>query len=1011
MRKYLLLAFTLALSLGLAAQKKILSKSFELRYVTSDAKANGESDFKGSTEWFNTDKRISYLKHYADYATRYFGDEMLNHPAVSQQELTTAMNQLKPQPQPQIRHELHLIDWRWYGYRSGEQQLAQDRISYWKSLSANVTITDGRLIFIDKATVTVDIKPQSWRYHLTLDLNSQDSRILLRDSKTGKTTCEVGIRSRQAYYISNGQRHEVKSIAVGMQTWKLEIDQTSEKRFNLKIGEQLFADFPLLTDTTATVSDQFIIEGSRGTQVDNIWGVGYTKTTDAKRINMPYYAATFLDDNFDVRQNVDNWYTADYDDTFWQSCRLPKNHGSERYEGEDLYLRKIIHVDSFERAFFYLESLFPSGELWVNNRIAEVIKNPHPQMIDVTKYLRKDSYNLVALKINSFKATKSQMMHHCPTDPNIGWFAGRAKLILTAPTHITNVYVCTNDLRGDTAVVTVEVTVKNEEYTHYNGKVCLMLKDWFPEEAIAERAVDSISVALYPQQEKTFKTTFNVPNAHLWTVAHPQLYQVHALLVNDQSGKKKVKYTALDGDLSETRDIIISKLTDDYILTTGFRTIDQEGGTFCINRKPELLKAPLLFGQRFPLATISKDLLCASSEDLMKELLAFKKMNCNGVRMSVHWSDNYGQDGTNDPRLLEMGDQLGLMYIWTTASWIRVYSPFSTDYDGLADYVRQVRNAPSIVIWQTANHPDLSRWSDAMTYYHQIYNIIYPLDTTRLITPTADLRHMGPHNDDGTLDKNGKPDPKCDPVWIAPQIARGSMDYPTGFGQDWEYLRRWPQPRHWKGNVSIKNFLDSKQRAYFNFEQEESIGQLNWNLYRGSPMYKYHSYEWDYDKGSIGRLLSCEEWKESQAWQAFSAYECVRKMRWLDYDGLSWCCMWGGPNMGTYQKPLLDNWGNKKLSYYANRMGFQTLLAGSHDVDMTYGPADEPEIIVENLGPEKHVNVLVIIQNDKRKIVYQKKYRNISLKAGRTNNFVTKLSIRSLHLPDGFYFFNYQILK
>ena len=28
------------------------------------------------------------------------------------------------------------------------------------------------------------------------------------------------------------------------------------------------------------------------------------------------------------------------------------------------------------------------------------------------------------------KANFRQMMHHCPTDPNIGWFAGRCWLIL-----------------------------------------------------------------------------------------------------------------------------------------------------------------------------------------------------------------------------------------------------------------------------------------------------------------------------------------------------------------------------------------------------------------------------------------------------------------------------------------------------------------------------------------------------------------------------------------------------
>ena len=448
-------------------------------------------------------------------------------------------------------------------------------------------------------------------------------------------------------------------------------------------------------------------------------------------------------------------------------------------------------------------------------------------------------------------------------------------------------------------------------------------------------------------------------------------------------------------------------LTDDYTITTGIRTIDQDGGTFRINRKPELLKAPLYFGQRFPLDSLSVSLLAPTERDIMRELLAVKKMNGNGMRMSVHWSDNSGYDGTNDPRFLELADQLGLMYIWTTASWIRVRTPFTTDFEGLPKYVRQARNSPSIVIWQTSNHPDLSRWDEAMEYYRRIYNIIYPLDSTRLITPAADYRHTGPHNDDGTLDKNGKPDPNCDPVWTAPRIARGSMDYPTGFGQDWEYLRRWPFPKKWKGNVPINDYLTSKKRAYFNFEHEEAIGQMNWNLYKGSPIYKYHSYEWNYDEGSIGRLLTCDEWRESQAWQAFSAYECIRKMRWLDYDGLSWCCMWGGPNMGTYQKPLVDCWGYKKLVYYTTQMGFQPMLAGSKDVDMVYGPGDKPMVIAMNIGEARTVNVVLTITNADGKKVYRKKYPKVSLPEGRTTVEVGKLQIPQL--PDGYYFFNYEI--
>ena len=40
--------------------------TFEMRYLTSDAKANGVTDFHGETEVFDTEQRIEALNNYAD---------------------------------------------------------------------------------------------------------------------------------------------------------------------------------------------------------------------------------------------------------------------------------------------------------------------------------------------------------------------------------------------------------------------------------------------------------------------------------------------------------------------------------------------------------------------------------------------------------------------------------------------------------------------------------------------------------------------------------------------------------------------------------------------------------------------------------------------------------------------------------------------------------------------------------------------------------------------------------
>ena len=99
-----------------------LSKSFELRYFTKDAKANGETDFKGETEYFNTEQRVEYLSKYAEVAKQFFADPNLDSKVVADEQLKQAMQQLKPQPLPEIRKREQLNQWKWMGYKPGQRE-------------------------------------------------------------------------------------------------------------------------------------------------------------------------------------------------------------------------------------------------------------------------------------------------------------------------------------------------------------------------------------------------------------------------------------------------------------------------------------------------------------------------------------------------------------------------------------------------------------------------------------------------------------------------------------------------------------------------------------------------------------------------------------------------------------------------------------------------------------------------------------------------------------------------
>ncbi len=386
-----------------------------------------------------------------------------------------------------------------------------------------------------------------------------------------------------------------------------------------------------------------------------------------------------------------------------------------------------------------------------------------------------------------------------------------------------------------------------------------------------------------------------------------------------------------------------------------------------------------------------------------------KRMNGNGVRMSVHDSRS---GGINDPRIAEIADQLGLMLIWQTSAWLREDDILRMNFDLLGEDVHLMRNHPSIVIWQPSNHPKWNGWDNAMVAYRCIYEAITRWDRTRLISPSADFRFLDPANDAGTMDNHGKP-MKADPIWTAPLITRGSMDYICGYGNTWTALRKFPdwaddeRPVYFEVKPFQRSFLESRERAYFNFEHDESTGQPNWSLIKGQPYDHVASYEADYDVGSIGRRLTFDEWDLSQAWQALVTYESIKKMRLMDYDGFSWCCLRGGPNMATYQKSLTDYEGVAKLAFHAHATVFQNTFAGSDNVDVVYGPGDSITPVIFNLGDARTVSLTAQLLTRDGKLIEAKNLGRFSLEAGRS--FTRGTPFRFKQPPDGAYVVNYVV--
>ena len=65
-------------------------------------------------------------------------------------------------------------------------------------------------------------------------------------------------------------------------------------------------------------------------------------------------------------------------------------------------------------------------------------------------------------------------------------------------------------------------------------------------------------------------------------------------------------------------------------------------------------------------------------------------------------------------------------------------------------------------------------------------------------------------------------------------------------------------------------------------------------------------------------------------------------------------------------------------------MSFQSILAGSNNVDIAYGPDDQITPIIMNIGGQTNVYLKIQIKSMEGFIIDQKTYTNIDLEGGRT---------------------------
>jgi hypothetical protein len=867
-----------------------------------------------------------------------------------------------------VRRRLPIDRWRWLGHREGAEHEDRAKLLKWQQQKDLVARGDGILGFRAPAEATFGFPAQDWRFLVRLQVR-----------RGGESLAPATIRVGDAVVLAVDGMGRVRSGETEVGTlplgaWaelRIEVALDDAARcFNLEVDGQPWVRAGRLGEGARV--DRVTFRGAAGWEIGDFWVQSYGRTTVHPQI--PISMTTVCDETFRVRPTPAGFAEPEYDDRLWPEDSAPFAHGGERRAGEQLYLRQRFAAPAAGRVWLHCETLFPGGEVWLNGRVIHVQHDPRPLGLDITRFVAPGTTNMLAIRVFPFSVARH--IAHGSHDRHSGWFAGRTWIDITEDDFIEDVFAATVRLEPE-PTLRVRVRLNTAVWAPVDSKsksdpgrarnVRIRVRPWFPQTGpIAAETVHTATLAYFGRAlEMDFEVP--LPDGELWSPERPFLYCVDVRLETPEG-----------------------QALDDLPVITGLRTVDQAGGIFRLNGRPELLRGGLLFGMRPPLEDQALNLRCAPLPHLVREVLLAKAAGGNCIRMTVHEGTYLG---SNDPRLAEVGDQLGLCFLWSTSAWVRTASPWQIDLGLLAADAKLVRNHPSIVMWQPGNHPIFFSADDGMAWWREVFRTLLAVDDSRLISPVGGSSMIHPPSDDGRRARDGRKDLVPEPTWIHPLAGRGDFDCPTGYNKPpgvWSYLRLWPETPDWTDGEFVwtrgafkREYIESKTHAWFDFESEETVSQPNWDLLRGSPVWHVRGYE-RYDEYSVGRLLDFEEWELSQAWQALSAVEAYRKKRLLDYDGLFWCCLDGGGNTGTFQHPLTDHLGHAKMAFYALRMVFQPTLAGSGNVDVSYGPGDAVPVCVMHLGDARTVDVVVRAASPTGEVWAETNYRNVQLEAGRT---------------------------
>ncbi len=871
--------------LGRNAVKKYIYSEF-IRYDKSFAP--DKKDFYGTNSPLDQKGTKEFFRKYLEARKKEYGEDCLERKAVSKEQLESSFSVIKKEPKPifsasKRKHSSGYKNWQLYTDRAsidGNTVILSDNYSL-PTAAAKCELTEkptglSLWVYFDEeyrrgipggSLITTPGKIIDLRCGITDSVRlffAEDGRLEVRVNKSG-----------DAYHFAST---ELGEYPFG-ERFRLEFEFFDDSFTLYGLGSSVHLPYLL-----GARPDTLFLSG--GLQPTSLWSV---------EVESVFVGSEELNIFERSDESVEEIKLGD--------ITLPFAIGTEKDKDCELILRRRICCEKDLSYALRLESLDPSGDVFVGGKLAYHTDSFEPFTLSLDG-LVTEGENEIEIRVMP-RAPELNYIWHRHRDPYNGWFSLSADLL------------CSAEQAKEIPIVTALGSGAPERFkvewdTGLSGDV--EYKAYIKKSYPAESDFTEIKSGKLEKCKVCFTKECNYS---FWTPDEPNLYEIKLELYRGE------------------------KMVCSDIVETGFRTIIQRDGAILLNGRKTVLRGALNMQFLPPYDEIPINHVCPSDIQILEQLLALK--NLGGNCMRLHQLGH----GSSDKRFASLADRLGVMLIWTTRAidsaeqilWNR------TDEEPwrLAElYKRQMRpflNYPSIIMWEGSNELH-SGLKDLDRLYDSFVTAVREVDCSRLICPVSHLYYGGGlyggpdattdyYNNDGTRAADGE-EVRSSFGWLDESVVRSSHTYSLllGYGAPWQAMVK----QDWKWQ---RELFEAKDKAYI-ISEFAIIGRQNPHTAGAREFINKDSYELGNESAALGYTFTDEEWALGQAYQALCADMAIRQLRRFDADGMIWCSLWSGANNGSYLKPPIDFMGYRKLAFYRMREGFAECMAANEEPDVLF---------------------------------------------------------------------------